>query len=138
MTSDVIVVIYVRWGLMIFLEPLSTYSGRLSYIFFITVHPVTFISVDDPTFFNIGSWSLGVTRRFLMVTPSLKWACTPYLLHVLFRLSLSLGNMHHYVWFLIVLLVVCIMCGALILACCSHLDNNCFLPMQGTCILSIL
>ena len=52
MISDVITDIYGGWGLLMYLEPLSKCSGRLSYIFFITLHSVTFISVDDPTFLH--------------------------------------------------------------------------------------
>ena len=48
-TTDVVVVIYGRGGFQMFLEPFSKCSWGLSNIFFITVHPVTFISVDDST-----------------------------------------------------------------------------------------
>ena len=51
-TSGVVMVKYGGWGLLIFLEPLSKCSGGFSYIFFITLHPVTFISVDDSTLFQ--------------------------------------------------------------------------------------
>ena len=37
-------------GLLIFPEPLCKCFGILSYIFFITPDPVTFISADDATF----------------------------------------------------------------------------------------
>ena len=49
-TSDDIMVIYGGSGLLMLLEHLSKCSGGFSYIFFITLHPVTFISVDDSTF----------------------------------------------------------------------------------------
>ena len=48
--GDVIMDIHEGWGLLMFLEPLSKCSGGFSYVFFITLHPVTFISVDDSTF----------------------------------------------------------------------------------------
>ena len=35
-----------------FLEPFSKSSGRLSYILLITLHSITFISIDDPTLFQ--------------------------------------------------------------------------------------
>ena len=38
------------WGLLMFLEPLSKCSGGFPYIFFMTLHPIIFISVDDSTF----------------------------------------------------------------------------------------
>ena len=48
-TSCVKVVIY--WGrcLLMFLEPLSKCSWGLSNIFLITLHPVTLVSINDPT-----------------------------------------------------------------------------------------
>ena len=48
-TSCVKVVIY--WGrcLLMFLEPLSKGSWGLSNIFLITLHPVTLVSINDPT-----------------------------------------------------------------------------------------
>ena len=42
-----------------------------------------------PLLFWIGSWSLGAIRRFLMVVPSLKYTCTPWLLHTFLKLLLS-------------------------------------------------
>ena len=43
-----------RWGmgLLVFFEPFSKSSGGLSYIFLITLHSITFVSVDDPTLFQ--------------------------------------------------------------------------------------
>ena len=52
MTSGVIVVKYGGWGLLMFLEPLSKYSGEFPYIFLITLHPVTFVPIDDSTLFH--------------------------------------------------------------------------------------
>ena len=40
------------WGLLMFFEPFSKCSEGLSYIFLITLHSITFISVDDPTLFH--------------------------------------------------------------------------------------
>ena len=37
---------------MVFLEPLSKSSGGLSYILLITLHSITFVSIDDPTLFQ--------------------------------------------------------------------------------------
>ena len=51
-TSGVIVVKYGGWGLLMFLEPLSKCSGGFPYIFFITLHPVTLVSVDDSNLFQ--------------------------------------------------------------------------------------
>ena len=49
MTSGVKVVKYGGGGLLMFLEPLSKCSRGLSYILLITLHPTTFVTVDDPT-----------------------------------------------------------------------------------------
>ena len=51
-TSGVIVVKDGAWGLLMFLEPLSKYSGGYPYIFFITLHPVTFVPINDSTLFH--------------------------------------------------------------------------------------
>ena len=49
MTSGVKMVKYGGGGLLVFSEPLTKGSRGLSYIFLITLHPATFITVDDPT-----------------------------------------------------------------------------------------
>ena len=48
-TSDVAMVIYVRGGFQMFLEPFTKSSWGLSNIFLITIHPVTLVSIDDST-----------------------------------------------------------------------------------------
>ena len=53
-TTDVTMVIYGRGGFQVFLEPFPKCSLGFSNIFLITVHPVTMISVDDPTLFLDG------------------------------------------------------------------------------------
>ena len=50
---DVIVVIYGGWGLLMFLQPFTKSSGRLTNVLFITLHPITFILVDDTTSFQL-------------------------------------------------------------------------------------
>ena len=50
MTRGVVVVIYWGRSLLIFLEPLSKCSWWLPNVFFITLHPITFVSVYDCTF----------------------------------------------------------------------------------------
>ena len=52
MTRDVIVIIDRGWGLLMVFEPFSKSSGGLSYILLITLHSITFISIDDPTLFR--------------------------------------------------------------------------------------
>ena len=47
------------WGLLMFLEPLSKCSGGFPYIFLITLHPVTFVPVDDSTLFHKRIFVLG-------------------------------------------------------------------------------
>ena len=51
-TSGVIVVKYGGWGLLMFLEPLSKSSEGFPYIFLTTLHPVTFVPIDDSTLFH--------------------------------------------------------------------------------------
>ena len=46
------VVIDGGWGLLVFFEPLSKSSQGLSYIHLITLHSITFVSIDDPTLFQ--------------------------------------------------------------------------------------
>ena len=59
MTSGVIVVKYGGWGLLMFLEPLSKCSGGFPYILLITLHPVTFVPIDDSTLFHERIFVLG-------------------------------------------------------------------------------
>ena len=55
----VIMVKYGGWGLLMFFEPLSKGSGGFPYIFLITLHPVTFVPVDDSTLFHDRIFVLG-------------------------------------------------------------------------------
>ena len=59
MTSGVIVVKDGGWGLLMFLEPLSKCSGGFPNIFLITLHPVTFVPIDDSTLFHERIFVLG-------------------------------------------------------------------------------
>ena len=52
MTRDVDMVMYRGWGLEMFLKPLFKISSWLCYVFMITTHPATFISVYDPMSFK--------------------------------------------------------------------------------------
>ena len=54
MTCDVLVVIYGGGCLEMFFEPLTKGSRGFTNVLLITLHPVTLISVDDPTFFLNG------------------------------------------------------------------------------------
>ena len=58
-TSGVIMVKYWGGGFEMFLEPLSKCSGWFTNVFIITLHPVTFISVDDSTSLFHGILVLG-------------------------------------------------------------------------------
>ena len=58
-TSLVIVVKYGGWGLLMFLKPLSKCSGGFPYIFLITIHPITFVPIDDSTLFHERMFFLG-------------------------------------------------------------------------------
>ena len=75
-------------GLEMSLEPLCKISCWLTNIFFITFHPVAFVSIYDSLFFMMVSLSLGAIRRFLIVNPPFRCICTPCLLHVLLKFSL--------------------------------------------------
>ena len=128
---------YGGWDILMLPEPLSICSGGFSYIFFITLHPVTFISVDDSTFFSIGSLSLGAIRRLLKV-----WFLWSRLaLHIC---CMFFSNFHS---------ALCNMAplfkdfGFGCLCCCSYSSygffglmfsfwsSPCWVPKQGTCIL---
>ena len=70
-------------------KPLWKVSCWLPNIFFLTIHPVAFISIYDPTLFPDGIFVFwGHERRFLMVSPPFKCTWTPYFLHVLLKFSL--------------------------------------------------
>ena len=59
MTSDVVMVKYLGGGLEMFLEPLSKCSWGFTNVFVITLHPVTFISLNDLTSLLHGILILG-------------------------------------------------------------------------------
>ena len=50
-TTDVTMVMYGRGGFQMFLEPFPKCSGGFPNILFITVHPVTMVSIYDSTLF---------------------------------------------------------------------------------------
>ena len=50
---------YGGWGLLMFLEPLPKCSGGFPYIFLITLHPVTFVPIDDSTLIHKRIFVLG-------------------------------------------------------------------------------
>ena len=54
-----------------FFEPLTSSRG-LSYIFLITLHPATFITVDDPTLLHHGILIFRVHQEVLDGSPSLE------------------------------------------------------------------
>ena len=134
MTSDVIMVIYCGWDLLTFLEPLSKCSGGFSYLFFITLYPVTFISVDDSTFHqhrifvlwkhqevSDGVASFKIDLHYMFIACSLHAFTQPFVIW------------HHYVWIPVALLVVCITVLLLLLVSlgwCSHFDPD---PIECPC-----
>ena len=77
-------VIYGRWGLEMFFQPLFKISSWLTNIFIMTINPVTLIPVYDPTFLFIGSLSFGDMRWSLMVWPPFKCTSIPYCLQMFF------------------------------------------------------
>ena len=109
-------VIYGRWGLLMFLEPLSKCSGGFSYIFFITFHPVTFISVDDSIFLQYRIFILWSHQEVFDGIASFKMDLHPMFvacsLHVLTQ---PFVVWHHYVWILVALWLFALL---LLLFCC--------------------
>ena len=71
-TSCVVVVKYGGWSLLMFLEPLSKCSRGFLYIFFITLHAVTFVSVDDSTLLHHRIFVLGSHQEASDGLPPLK------------------------------------------------------------------
>ena len=59
-------------GLLVFFEPLTKGSRGLSYIFIFTLHPSTFITVDDPTLLHHGVLIFRVHQEVLDGSPSLE------------------------------------------------------------------
>ena len=116
MTSDVIMVIYGEWGLLMFLEPLSKCSGGLSYVIFITLHPVTFIPVDNSTLLQYRIFVLWSHQEILDGIASFRRD-----LHSMFiayfpdAFTQPFVIWHNYVRILVALLVVCIAVIALLL-----------------------
>ena len=72
MTSDVKMVKYGGGGLLLFFEPLTKGSRGLSYIFIFTLHPSTFIAVDDPTLLHHGVLIFRFHQEVLDGSPSLE------------------------------------------------------------------
>ena len=72
MTSGVVMVMDGWMGLHVFFEPFCKCSAWLSYIFFLTVHPATFLSIHHPTFLKGGISPWGLLGGFLTVLPPLK------------------------------------------------------------------
>ena len=76
-------------------------------IFFITVHPVTFISVDDPTLFQHGILVFGGHQEVFDGNTSLEMDLYPIFASCsLYVLIYSLIVWYHYVWSLTTLLIV--------------------------------
>ena len=95
-------------------EPLFKCSGRLCYIFFITLHLVTFISVDDPTFLQHRIFVFGGHQEVFDCNISFKMDLYPIFVACSFQaFTQPFVVWHHYIWVLIVLLVFCIVIGAL-------------------------
>ena len=116
------------WGLLAFFEPFSKCSGRLFNIFLITFHPITFISVDDPTFLQHRNLVLGGHQEVLDGDASSEVNLYPLLVaSSLYTFTQALVVRHNHIWFLTVLLGVCTVI-LLLLGRCSHfhLDSiNC-------------
>ena len=114
-----------------FLDPLSKCSARLSYIFFITLHSITFISVDDATLLQHRILVLGGHQEVFDGNTSFKMHLYPIFVACSLQTFIQpLVVWHPYIWVMMVLLVICIVFGALLLGWCSHLDLN---PIEYPC-----
>ena len=89
MTRNVIVVIDGGWGLLVFFEHLSKSSGGLSYILLITLHSITFVSIDDPTLFQHRILVIGGHQEVLDGNTSSEVDLYPMFVASYFTLSLS-------------------------------------------------
>ena len=70
-TCGIVVVKYEGWGLLMFIACLSKCSGGFLYILFITLHPVTFVSVDDSTLLQHRTFSSDLSKPCLTTGESL-------------------------------------------------------------------
>ena len=127
-------VIYGGWGLLMFLGPLSKCSGGISYIFFITLHPVTFISIDDSTFLQYGIFVLWNHQEVFDGIASFKMDLHPMFVACSFQaFTQPFVVWHHYIWILVALLVISIAVGTLLLVSlgwCSYFELD---PIECPC-----
>ena len=102
-TRGVGVVKYQRGCLLMFLEPLTKHPWGFSNVFLITVHPITPVSVDDPTFLHNWIFVLGDHQEVLDGIASFKIdlhsMSAAYFLQALTQTSMI---RYHHVWFLLV------------------------------------
>ena len=106
-------------GLLMFLEHLSKCSGGFPYIFFITLHPMTFISVDDSTLLQYRIFVFDAITPFKVNLHSMFVACS------LDAFTKPFVVWQHYVWILVTLLIIFIAIVILLLVSlgwCSHFD----------------
>ena len=127
-TSGVKIVIY--WGrcLLMFLEPFSKCSWGLSNVFLITIHPVTFVSINDPS--PLLNWILifWSHQEVLDGVASFKADLhSMFTAHFLQALTQPFTVRYHHVWFLVVVLLTSF-CGISSLfvgwAFCLDLNSN--------------
>ena len=126
----VLKVIYRGGCLQVFFEPLSKCSWGLSNVFFITFHPVTFVSIYDSTFLLDGIvifWShqkvLDGIASFKVDLHSMFTAC------FLYAFTNSFIIWSHHMWFLDVVTRV-LGASAVLVSCGFSLDFN---PVQHPC-----
>ena len=111
MTSGVSMVKY--WGgcLLMFFEPLSKHPWGFSNVFLITAHPITFISIDDPTLLHDWVFIFRGHQEVLDSAASFKAdlhsTSAAYFLQALAQSSVI---RYHHVWFLVAVIMASL-CG---------------------------
>ena len=102
MTSGVGMVKYRGRWLLMFFEPLFKHPWGFSNVFLITVHPITFISADDPTLLHDWIFIFWGHQEVLDGIASFKVdlhsKSAEYFLQALAKSSII---KHHHVWFLV-------------------------------------
>ena len=114
-------------GLLVFFEPLTKGPRGLSYIFFITLHPTTFITVEDPTFLHHGVPVFWVHQEVLDGRPSLEvYLHTKVTAFFLDTFTQPLIVWNSYIWFrsVVLLSVLVLLFGGWVV----HLNSD---PVQS-------
>ena len=134
MTRGFVVVIYWGRSLLMFLEPLSKCSCWLSNVFFITIYPITFVSVYDSTFLKDRLLSFGTHKEVFDGKFSFKVHLYPIFSTWSFdAFTEPFVIWNHHVYILVVLVVMSsmfVITSILVLGGCLALDLH---YVQGPC-----